>query len=291
MRFEMSAAGLKPFRALCAALALPAAIGLAAPAAAEPTFAQTETINAQPGVTLTIRLDELFDNAGTNPVFIGVGYPATEHLDSSGTALDDDTRDSFTVTVKSASALNALPSPPPSPFTFEAYVGMRNDEGQDASGTVTFQTTYARTDPTMPPEPSGPAAEPTFAQTETINAPPGVTLTLHVEDLFDNAGTNPVFIGVGYPATDHLDSSGTALDDDTRDRFTVTVKSAAALNALPSPPPSPFTFEAEVGMRNDEGQDASGTITFRTTYARTDPSPPSPPGEAPASIEGADEGG
>ena len=149
MRFDRFAIEPKRFRLLwAAALALPAA-GLAAPVAALPEFAQTETIDAPPGVTLTVRLDDLFDNAGTNPVFIGVGYPVDEYLDTSRTALEGDTRESFTVTVKTASELSALPSPPPSPFTFTAHVGMRNDEGQDASGTVTFRTIYTRT-PTRP---------------------------------------------------------------------------------------------------------------------------------------------
>lgn len=193
MKLDGSPVGLKRFRALWAAL--PVLLAAAEPAFSQtrtldapagPVFSQTETIDAPPGVTLTIRLDELFDNAGTNPVFIGVGYPVTEHLDPSGTALDDDTRDSFTVTVKSAAELNALASPPPSPFTFKADVGMRNDEGQDASGTIEFRTTYARAS-TEPPE-DGDESETTitaqqcqnnfFSSSAGLSCPSSATITV-----------------------------------------------------------------------------------------------------------------
>ena len=42
----------------------------------------------------------------------------------------------------------------------------------------------------------------------------------------------------------------------------------AELNALDPRPDNPFTFTADVTMTNDEGQTASGTLTFETTYDR-----------------------
>ena len=49
MYLHKSATALKRFPILCAAvLALPLAVGLAAPAAAEPTFSRTETVTVIP---------------------------------------------------------------------------------------------------------------------------------------------------------------------------------------------------------------------------------------------------
>ena len=53
-----------------------------------------------------------------------------------------------------------------------------------------------------------------------------------------------------------------------KDFVFVTVKSNAELNAMASPPDNPFTFTAEVTMTNDAGQTATGTITYRTHYAK-----------------------
>ena len=43
-------------------------------------------------------------------------------------------------------------------------------------------------------------------------------------------------------------------------------KSQAQLNALASPPDWRFEVTVDVTMTNDEGQTATGTLTFVTTY-------------------------
>ena len=45
-------------------------------------------------------------------------------------------------------------------------------------------------------------------------------------------------------------------------------KTEAQLNALASPPDWRFEVTVEATMTNDEGQTATGTLTFVTTYTR-----------------------
>ena len=59
-------------------------------------------------------------------------------------------------------------------------------------------------------------------------------------------------------------------------------KTAAELNAMTPPPPSPFTVDVTVTMTNDAGQTASGTITFETTYNRAQASASASQSAAPA---------
>ena len=260
--------------ALMLAAAAPAVHGSLAPAT-EPSFSQTETISASPGVTVTLTVEDLFDNAGTNPVFQGVGYHVSTYLDPFGTGLPlEGPADEWTVTVLSDEDLNALSPPPSSPFTFKADVTMENDEGQTASGTVTFQTTYQR-DASTPLTPSEPEEAPSFSQTVSVTAHPGVPVTLAVDSVFDNAGTNPRFTGATFNTTTYLDRTVSGISDtEPADELTVAVLTAAELNALSPPPPTPFSFYVNVTMENDEGQTASGFITFRTIYSRI-----APPGE------------
>ena len=222
-----------------------------------------------------------FANAGTNPRFTNVVFSTMEYYDASVTPITQGTID---LRVKSDAELSALPSPPSSPFTVTAdrHVTMTNDEGQTATGTIRIETTYARTAaaPT-PAHPSAPGAQPTFKQaTAVLTARVGEYLGLSAETLFDNAGTGANITAVVFSPTDYYHSESGVRPGGT---LLVRVKTAAELNALPSPPDSPFTVTAEVTMTNDEGQTATGTIEFQTTYDRTPtPAPtPAPPSDEP----------
>lgn len=48
---------------------------------------------------------------------------------------------------------------------------------------------------------------------------------------------------------------------------------SAELSALSPQPPNPFEVTVDLTMENDEGQTASGTITFSTTWVRDDAGP------------------
>ena len=247
----------------------------AQPAQSQPTFVPTSNISAPPGVTVTVSIDDLFDNPGTNPRFDGVGFQ-TGSYHSSSVFANAPLGDSFSVTVLTADDLNALAEPPPSPFTISTDVTMSNDEGQTASGTITFETTYARDDTA----PAQPRTQPTLASTITSNiaVPPGALVALSVGNTFDDPGTNPRFTGVEFSTTDYYDAAQTRMTENGQYVF-VRAKTAAQLSALDEPPASPFTVTATVSMTNDEDQTASGTITFETTYARVT-TPAQPPAQS-----------
>ena len=117
------------------------------------------------------------------------------------------------------------------------------------------------------------AAQPAVSETlEPIDAPPGTLFATDAADVFDDAGTNPRFLSVSFSTGDYYgpDSGVYGVG-----RLWVEVKSEEKLNALPSPPPSPFTVTATVTMINDALVTAKGAIEFRTTYARN-PAPATP---------------
>ena len=252
--------------ALMLGAAAPAAHGSTAPA---PSFKESNSpANAPPGILISIQADWFFDNAGTNPKITEAVFSTTEYYDTHAIGAND----FLFVQTKTSAELSALSPQPPNPFEVTVDLTMENDEGQTASGTLTLQTTYERTSSTpSPPDDSG---TPTLSQTEDINAPPGETLTITVEDLFDNAGTKPVFDGVGWHNTAYLGIDTGLPVSGPADELTVIVLTNAELNALASPPEdNPFKFKADVTMSNDEGETASGTITFSTTWVRDDSGP------------------
>ena len=259
MRFDKLPAMLKRFRA--AALALPIALGLAAPAAAEPRALWTEAISLQGGRVIDIPAGGVFDDFGTRPRYTDVTWSTTRYLDTDGTGFSADPT-ILRVTVLTNEALNELDPQPPNPFTFTATVTLTNDEDETASAELTFSAVYAAT--------SGEAAtSPTFSHTNAITAIPGVKHTVRIDRLFVNPGTNPKFVVVDFSS--HivlLDESRTGLPDDSggADIFTVAVKTEDELRALASPPPNVFSFEADVSMTNDEDQTASGRVTFQTEW-------------------------
>ena len=221
-----------------------------------PAFALTEAVPAPVGGRVSASADDVFDTAGTNPRITGAVFSTTEYFSNHGAS-----RGRVWVQVKSAAELNALPSPPPSPFTVPAAVTMTNDEGQTATGTIAFRTTYDRiaADSPTPPRRRAPA----FAWTETIATRPGVPFTASAYGTFLHAGTNATLTDADFSTTKY-----SAINEIHDGRLRFQVKTAAKLNALASPPASPFTVTAAVTMTNDEGQTATGTLTFRTSYAR-----------------------
>ena len=241
----------------------------------DPTLAQTEAISAPPGTLVAKSAEEVFDSAGTNPEFTSVSFSTEEYFDADDTGIKSG---KLYVKVKTAAELSALESPPDSPFTVTADVTMSNDEGATATGTITFKTSYVRErkedrDETAPPptdeakaDPPGEGSEsPTFSQTGVISAPPGTLVVKSADDVFDNAGTNPVLTSVSFSTADYYDADDTGIKSGS---LHVKVKTAVELNALDSPPDSPFTVKAEVTMSNDEGQTAGGEISFQTSYVR-----------------------
>ena len=224
------------------------------PGEAVPTFTQTQTIVLTPGMVNVFYVDRVFDNAGTNPSFTGVGFEETDILGTfKGSYIDDEAPDRLTIPIDTVAGLNALPTPPDSPFTFRAQVSMTNDEGQSASGTFTFQVSYER------------IPVPTFSQTETVTAAPGLLMSVSADGLFDNAGTNPKITAAEFSSAEWYRVH------EVRDGVLyVQPRTAAELIALPTPPPSPFTVTADVTMTNDEGRTVEGTIAFETAYERAD---------------------
>ena len=257
---------------LAAAMLLPAA---AVPAAAEPSFmSQTRPVNVSIGIRYGIHADEVFTDEGTNATFTEAVFSTTDYY-SEHRILNGQ----LVLQARSAEELNAMASPPASPFTVDVTVTMENDEGQTASGTIVFETTYERT-ASAPPPPSDPEA-PVFVLTETVSVAPGETVTLTVDDVFDNAGTNPIFLGVAFAPGEGFESGASGppirmvgnigTDEGDGNEISVQVYTSEDLNAMAFPPSSPFTILVPVTMRNDEGQTASGTITLETTYTRETP--------------------
>ena len=221
-----------------------------------PTFAQTEKIIALPGSLIGVG-SEAFDNPGTNPQITEAVFSTTDYYDT------HEIRDGrLWVKPRSETALNALPSPPPSPFSVTVQVTLSNDEGQTATGTLIFETRYNR-NPSVAP---GAQPNPIFSQGFDIDVAPGGTATVRVTDIFDYAGQNPSFEGVTLGNLAYLDTSGQTFSMADPSSFSVTVKTAAQLRALPAPPRSPFNFTARVRMVNDAGLRGEGTVRFRTTY-------------------------
>ena len=275
MRNGVSLVRPKCLRALrAAALALPMAVWFAAPAAAEPTVLEDATWNAPPGVLIQVFADDVFDDAGTNPRITGAAFYTTEYY-----SVHQIDGGKLEVQPKTDAELSALSPPPPSPFLVDATVTMANDEGQTAEGTITIRTTYDRT---ALEQPGGEPPAPTISEDATWNAPPGILIQVFAESAFDNAGTNPRITDAVFSATKYF-----SVHQVSRDRLWAWLKTDAQLSALSPPPPSPFTVDVAVTMANDEGQTASGTITLRATYNRTEPGQPGGEPPAPAISEDA----
>ena len=244
-----------------------------------PTPLQPDAQDAPPGTRVSAEVGDWFADAGTNPRFTSATFSTMDYYVEADTGIGSSDASRLWVKVKTDAELNALDPAPPNPFTVTANVTMTNDDYETGTvtGTVSFTTNYNRPEagqrsplpPSAAEDRTGVPAEgrssPTLSQTEAITAPPGSLVVTSAGDLFANAGTHPVLTAVSFSTTDYYDSSSSGIRDGS---LHVQVKTVAELNALDSPPPSPFTVTADVTMSNDEGDTATGTISFRTTYAR-----------------------
>ena len=121
------------------------------------------------------------------------------------------------------------------------------------------------------PAMAAPSVNSEFSGTKIAAA--GQLQSFPVTRVFDNAGTNPRFTSVSVSPTAYFDANSTVIGSTGQFAY-FKVKTAAALNALDSPPPNPFTSTLDVTMTNDEGHTASGTISLQTRYARIEPPGP-----------------
>ena len=217
-------------------------------AAAAPAFRDPGTVTISPGRSRSYGAAQLFDNPGAGAQITHAVFSATDYY-SQHQVLDG----RVWMAAKTAAELSALETPPDSPFEVDVTVTMTNDAGQTASGTITFRTTYTRTAPSR-------------ARYSGIRGPsppiPASRWTYSAADLFDNAGAGAEITDSGLLHHGLLHQHHYAWNG----RLWVTVKTAAELGALETPPDSPFDVDVTVTMTNDAEQTASGTVTFRTTY-------------------------
>ncbi len=235
-----------------------------------PSFSELRSQRkAPPGAVVYATPTGSFDNPGTNPKITDAVFSTTEYYNTH--SIDEDSG-LLAIGAKTDAELNALSLPPPSPFTVTVDVTMENDEGQTASGTLTYTTRYERTSTIPEPE-----EEPSFREAQSSkNAPPGILVAALAENIFDDAGTNPVLTEAVFSTTEYYDRH--SINASTGILF-IRAMTDAELNALASPPSSPFEVTVDVTMTNDEGQTASGTLTYSTTWTPPDAGPAPPADE------------
>ena len=225
-----------------------------------------DLIQAPAGQLVSLSPHDLFEVRGSKPRFTDAFFPIRDYLEEGYISTDSEQGTRLLVKVKSADALNALPSPPSSPIFTTATVTKTNDEGQTSTRNVTFETRYRRTASFV----HVPGHPPTLSRQTPFLAPPGSRLGIFPRDVFDNAGTNPVFTDVTFSTTDYY--RDTRIADAPASEYhgiiILTVKYNDALNALPTPPPNPIEVTAKVTMTNDEEQTATATVTISTEYLR-----------------------
>ena len=203
--------------------------------------------NAPPGTLVSATIESAFDSRGTNPRFTTYSFSAADanYVDDSSIS-----RGRLWVQIKTTEQLNALANPPPTPFSAVASVTMTNDENQTATGTVTFNSSYARINRPV-------------ASSTSQSAPPGTQVTTVPEHCFEYTGTNPGYTSYSLDNTDYVSSS--SINDG---RLFLQIKTAAELNALADPPDETFSVVATATMTNDEGQTATCTVTFNSEYTK-----------------------
>ncbi len=256
--FQTPRAGRGRSVALAAALAAGLLLD-GAPAAAEPVFVPQDTYSLSAGRLHSFGPDvvnDYFENAGTNARFTDASFSTTVYFDEAYLGSDG----GIYITTKTAADLNALPSPPPSPFTVALTVTMANDEGETASGTLSLETTYRRLDASSTPPPQ-PAFKSTCQTNGYQEAPPGKLISTGTEGCFDSEGTDPQFTAVIFSTGEYYDKA-----EVVGGRVYVQAKSAEDLRALPNQPRSPFEVTATATMTNDEGQTATADLVYRTRY-------------------------
>ena len=88
----------------------------------------------------------------------------------------------------------------------------------------------------------------TFSATEARPAPPGVLAGVAADLSFDNAGTDPRITDAEFSATEYRDTREIGSDG----RVWLRAMTDAGLNALASPPPSPFTVAVDSVRRHGD---------------------------------------
>ena len=223
-------------------------------------------LNAPAGSLIYVKAEDAFDDAGTNPEYTSAVILFRDYVESHRIATDYGIS-RFFLRIKSAETLNALPTPPANPIHTVATVTIKNDEGQTLSRSITFVTRYSRIASSVP----GSGQPTAVVRTLPFQAPAGSSgVGILPDDVFDNAGTNPVFTEVTFSPADYYTEYGIHDRPGTSYHGTIylTVKSNRQLNALPSPPDSPLEVTATVTMTNDEEQTATATFTISTEYLR-----------------------
>lgn len=245
--------------AVAAALVLAVLVPHGVPAAEEPSLnAEASKVIVPVGASVGVSAPNHFDNAGTNPRLTEMTFSTTEYYGDDMPGIVDGVG---YFRVKSNDELNALPDPPPSPFTVDMTLKMENDEGQTATGTVELETSYEREGAPAIPVLPAPVDLPPIPTELDKKAPPGKTTDIDVDEAFDHAGTNPRFTAAVFSETDYYDESGIV-----NGSLQVTVKTSADLLAMTPPPPDPFTVMVDVTMENDEGETATGRVALKTEY-------------------------
>ena len=226
-----------------------------------------DMINAPAGTIVSVKAEDAFDDAGTSPEYTSAVILFRDYVESHSTSTDYEGISRFFLRIKSAETLNALPTPPANPIHTVATVTIKNDEGQTLSRSLTFVTRYRRIASSVP----GSGQPTAIVRTLPFQAPAGSSgVGILPDDVFDNAGTNPVFTEVTFSPADYYAEYGIHDSPGATYHGTIylTVKSNRQLNALPSPPDSPLEVTATVTMTNDEEQTATATFTISTEYLR-----------------------
>ena len=242
-------------------------------AKAEPTPESGVKVNSPPGILVSIRVDSVFDNRGTNPRFTKAVFSNPEYLDSDPVISSE----RVFLRVKDSDGLNSLSSPPSSTFTHTAVLTMTNDEGAMAENTITIESTYAKDTTTPQPAPADPPPESGMS----VTSPAGVLISVRVEDVFESPGTNPRFTKAVFSNPEYLDSGYPVV---TSDRVLWRVKDSEEFHSMSSPPSSPFTHTALLTMTNDGRKSFEKLITLESTYAKDTTTPqPAPADPTPVS--------
>ena len=125
---------------------------------------------------------------------------------------------------------------------------------------------------TAAPAVASPAPEtPTCTQEMKIPTPPGSMILIHAEGVCENVGTNARFTSVVFShselfATPYWEEE-TGLNEDHH--VVLKMRNTEQLSALASRPPRSFTVTATVTMTNDEGDTATATVIYETTWSST----------------------
>jgi len=221
---------------------------------AETEYDLIKSVNAPMGTLTRVVPDSIYDsrNDALNARFTSVTFSTMDYYDDSSTGLFGSL---VTVKPKTAAELNAMDIPPPNPFTVTAGATWTDDTGTTKDVKITFKTTWPKE---LPPTPTGVTLSVT-----TQEAPPGSAASGYADYFFSNAGQGARLTDVSFSTMEYYNADRTGLYGGFLD---VTAKTSEELNAMDPPPPNPFTVQVTVTMRNNAGEEATGTIDYVTRY-------------------------